>query len=52
MPVKPFKLVDRKPLKTRFNKDKIFSVAQNDFPKLPSTIKPPTIDKLKLMQES
>ncbi|MDR2641249.1 MAG: hypothetical protein LBC74_00480 [Planctomycetaceae bacterium] len=50
MPVKPFKLVDRKPLNTRFNNGKIFSVAQNNFPKLPSKIKPPTIDELKLMQ--
>jgi hypothetical protein len=51
MPVKPFKLVKREPLKTRFNNAKIFSVAQNDFPKLPSKIKPPTIDELKTMQE-
>jgi hypothetical protein len=49
-PTKPYKLVDRKPLKTKFNKTKIFSVAQNNFPKLPAVIKPPTIDKLKLMQ--
>ncbi|MDR2641707.1 MAG: hypothetical protein LBC74_02815, partial [Planctomycetaceae bacterium] len=49
-PTKPYKLVDRKPLKTKFNKDKLFSVAQNDFPKLPSKIKPPTIEELKLMQ--
>jgi hypothetical protein len=49
-PIKPYKLVDRKPLKTKFNKQKIFSVAQNNFPKLPSKIKPPTIDELKLMQ--
>jgi hypothetical protein len=49
-PIKPYKLVDRKPLKTRFNKDKLFSVAQNNFPKLPSKIKPPTIDELKTMQ--
>jgi hypothetical protein len=48
--IKPFKLVDRKPLKTRFNKNKIFSVAYKDFPNLPSKIKPPTIDELKLMQ--
>jgi hypothetical protein len=48
--IKPYKLIDRKPLKTKFNKQKIFSVAQNDFPKLPSPIKPPTIDELKLMQ--
>jgi hypothetical protein len=49
-PIKPYKLVDRKPLKTKFNKQKIFSVAQKDFPNLPSKIKPPTIDELKLMQ--
>jgi hypothetical protein len=49
-PIKPYKLVDRKPIQTKFNKAKIFSVAQNDFPKLPSPIKPPTIDELKLMQ--
>ncbi|MDR1483308.1 MAG: hypothetical protein LBT09_00640 [Planctomycetaceae bacterium] len=49
-PIKPYKLVDRKPLKTRFNKQKIFSVAQNNFPKLPSKIKPPTIEELKKMQ--
>ncbi|MDR2642327.1 MAG: hypothetical protein LBC74_05995, partial [Planctomycetaceae bacterium] len=48
--IKPFKLVDRKPAKTNFNKAKTFSVAQNDFPNLPSKIKPPTIDELKLMQ--
>ncbi|MDR2641663.1 MAG: hypothetical protein LBC74_02595 [Planctomycetaceae bacterium] len=35
MPEKLFKLVDRKPLKTRFNKAKEFSVAQNDFPNCP-----------------
>ncbi|MDR2172460.1 MAG: hypothetical protein LBP59_20145, partial [Planctomycetaceae bacterium] len=49
-PIKPYKLVDRKPLKTRFNKDKLFSVAQNNFPNLPSKIKPPTLDELKAMQ--
>ncbi|MDR2345002.1 MAG: hypothetical protein LBE18_02960, partial [Planctomycetaceae bacterium] len=49
-PIKPYKLVDHKPIKTRFNKTKTFSVAQNDFPKLPSPIKPPTIDELKSMQ--
>jgi hypothetical protein len=49
-PTKPYKLVDRKPLKTKFNKQKIFSVAQNNFPKLPSPIKPPTIDDLYKMQ--
>ncbi|MDR1484610.1 MAG: hypothetical protein LBT09_07275 [Planctomycetaceae bacterium] len=49
-PIKPYKLVDRKPLKTKFNKAKLFSVAQNNFPNLPSKIKPPTIDDLKLMQ--
>ncbi|MDR2170729.1 MAG: hypothetical protein LBP59_11355, partial [Planctomycetaceae bacterium] len=49
-PIKPYKLVDRKPLKTRFNKDKIISVAQNNFPNLPSKIKPPTLDELKLLQ--
>jgi hypothetical protein len=48
--VKPFKLVDRKPAKTKFNKGKIFSVAQNNFPNLPSKIKPPTIEELKKMQ--
>ncbi|MDR2644167.1 MAG: hypothetical protein LBC74_15400 [Planctomycetaceae bacterium] len=48
-PIKPFKLLDRKPLKTKFNKDKIFSVAQNDFPKLPSKIKPPTTEELRAM---
>jgi hypothetical protein len=48
-PIKPYKLVDRKPLKTRFNKQKIFSVAQNDFPKLPSKIKPPTAEELRTM---
>ncbi|MDR1479075.1 MAG: hypothetical protein LBJ00_09045 [Planctomycetaceae bacterium] len=47
--IKPYKLVDRKPLKTRFNKDKIFSVAQNNFPKLPSKIKPPTAEELRTM---
>ncbi|MDR2171266.1 MAG: hypothetical protein LBP59_14070, partial [Planctomycetaceae bacterium] len=49
-PIKPYKLVDRKPLKTRFNKDKLFFVAQNNFPNLPSKIKPPTLDELKLLQ--
>jgi hypothetical protein len=48
--IKPFKLVDRKPAKTKFNKGKIFSVAQNDFHKLPSKIKPKTIEDLKAMQ--
>ncbi|MDR2172453.1 MAG: hypothetical protein LBP59_20110, partial [Planctomycetaceae bacterium] len=46
-PIKPYKLVDRKPLKTRFNKDKSFFVAQNKFPKLPSKIKPPTAEELR-----
>ncbi|MDR2439969.1 MAG: hypothetical protein LBE12_11440, partial [Planctomycetaceae bacterium] len=46
-PIKPYKLVDRKPLKTRFNKSEIFSVAQNNFPKLPSLIKPPTAETLR-----
>jgi frataxin-like iron-binding protein CyaY len=49
-PIQPYQLVDRKPLKTKFNKDKIFSVAQNNFPELPTKIKPPTLDELKLMQ--
>jgi hypothetical protein len=48
--INPFKLVDRKPLKTKFNKNKLFSVAQNNFPQLPTKIKPPTIEELKLMQ--
>jgi hypothetical protein len=48
-PTKPYKLVDRKPLKTKFNKDKLFSVAQNDFPKLPSKIKPPTAEELRIL---
>jgi hypothetical protein len=48
--IKPYKLVDRKPAKTKFNKGKIFSVAQNDFSKLPSPIKPPTMEELKAMQ--
>jgi hypothetical protein len=47
---KPLNLVDRKFVKTKFNKDKIFSVAQNEFPQFPSKIKPPTIDELKQMQ--
>jgi hypothetical protein len=48
--INPFKLVDRKPLKTKFNKNKLFSVAQKNFSNLPSKIKPPTIEELKLMQ--
>ncbi|MDR1054226.1 MAG: hypothetical protein LBL39_08620 [Planctomycetaceae bacterium] len=48
--IEPFKLVDRKPVKTKFNEGKIFSVVQNDFPKLPSKIKSPTIEELKAMQ--
>jgi ligand-binding sensor domain-containing protein len=48
--IKPYQLVDRKPAKTKFNKAKIFSVAQNDFPKMPLEIKPPTIEELKAMQ--
>jgi hypothetical protein len=48
-PVNPYKLLDRKP-KSQRNKPKIFSVAQNNFPKLPSKIKPPTIEELNLMQ--
>jgi hypothetical protein len=47
--INPFKLVDRKPLKTKFNKDKIFSVAQNNFPNLPAKIKPPTAEELRTM---
>jgi hypothetical protein len=48
---KPDKSIDQKSLKINLNKDrKIFSVAQNDFPKLPSPIKPPTIEELKSMQ--
>ncbi|MDR0703743.1 MAG: hypothetical protein LBF88_02025 [Planctomycetaceae bacterium] len=46
-PTKPFKLIDRKPLKTRFNKDKSFSVAQNNFANLPSKMKPPTEEELR-----
>ncbi|MDR1479080.1 MAG: hypothetical protein LBJ00_09070, partial [Planctomycetaceae bacterium] len=48
--INPFKLVDHKPLKTRFNKGKIFSVAQNNFPNLPARIKPPTLEELGKMQ--
>ncbi|MDR2344510.1 MAG: hypothetical protein LBE18_00435, partial [Planctomycetaceae bacterium] len=48
--IKPINLIDRKPAETNFNKDKIFSVAQNDFPIFPSKIKPLTIEDLKLMQ--
>jgi hypothetical protein len=48
-PTKPYKLVDRKPLKTKFNKTKIFSVAQNDFPNLPSKNKLPTTEELRAM---
>ncbi|MDR2345474.1 MAG: hypothetical protein LBE18_05355, partial [Planctomycetaceae bacterium] len=45
------KPVTPKLIKTKFNKDKkTFSVAQNDFPKLPSPIKPLAIDELKSMQ--
>jgi hypothetical protein len=47
--IKPYKLVDRKPAKTKFNKEKIFSVAQNDFPKLPTKIKQPTAEELRTM---
>jgi hypothetical protein len=47
---KSLNLIDRKSAETKFNKDKIFSVAQNDFPQFPSKIKPPTIDELKQMQ--
>ncbi|MDR2170924.1 MAG: hypothetical protein LBP59_12345, partial [Planctomycetaceae bacterium] len=49
-PIKPYKLVDRQPAATKFNKDKIISVAQNNFPNLPSKIKPPTLEELKEMQ--
>jgi hypothetical protein len=48
--IKPFRLVDRKPAKTRFNIAPIFSVTKKDFAKLPLPIKPPTIDELKAMQ--
>jgi hypothetical protein len=47
--MKPFKLIDRKPAKTKFNKGKIFSVAQNNFPQLPSRIKLPTAEELRAM---
>ncbi|MDR0391873.1 MAG: hypothetical protein LBH59_08200 [Planctomycetaceae bacterium] len=46
-PIEPLKLIDHKPLKTAFDKDKIFSVAQNEFSKLPSKIKPPTAKELR-----
>ncbi|MDR1485472.1 MAG: hypothetical protein LBT09_11695 [Planctomycetaceae bacterium] len=45
-PIKPYKLVDRKP-KYQRDKPKIFSVAQNNFPNLPSKIKPPTAEELR-----
>jgi hypothetical protein len=48
--IKSFKLVDRKPLKTRFNKNKIFSVAQNNFSQLPSSAAPPTTDEILTMR--
>jgi hypothetical protein len=47
--IKPYKLVDRKPEKTRFKQAKEFFVTKNDFPKLPSPIKPQTADALKTM---
>jgi hypothetical protein len=50
-PTKPYKLVDRKPLKTKFNKQKIFSVAQNEFHNLPSKAKPHTAGELKAIYE-
>ncbi|MDR2643021.1 MAG: hypothetical protein LBC74_09525 [Planctomycetaceae bacterium] len=34
-------------MRTRFNNDKIFSVAQNDFAKLPSPISKPTSVELR-----
>jgi hypothetical protein len=40
--------LNKKDISKQGKKDK--SVAKNDFPKLPSVIKPPTIDELKLMQ--
>ncbi|MDR2643658.1 MAG: hypothetical protein LBC74_12785 [Planctomycetaceae bacterium] len=47
--IKPFRLVDRKLEKTRFNIAPIFSVTQKDFAKLPSPIKPPTAEDLRAM---
>ncbi|MDR2344739.1 MAG: hypothetical protein LBE18_01610 [Planctomycetaceae bacterium] len=46
------KPVTPKPIKTKFNQDKkTFSVAQNDFPKLPSPIDPPTLEDIVVMRQ-
>jgi hypothetical protein len=50
-PINPYKLVDRQPAATKFNKDKIISVAQNNFPNLPSPIDPPTFEDIVLMRK-
>jgi hypothetical protein len=47
--IKPFRLVDRKLEKTRFNIAPTFSVTKKDFPKLPSPIKPLTAEELRAM---
>ncbi|MDR2652958.1 MAG: hypothetical protein LBC68_11735, partial [Prevotellaceae bacterium] len=47
--IKPFRLVDRKLEKTRFNIAPIFSVTKKDFAKLPSPIRLPTAEELRAM---
>jgi hypothetical protein len=44
--IKPFRLVDRKLEKTRFNVAPIFSVTKKDFAKLPSPIDPPILEDI------
>jgi streptogramin lyase len=49
--INPFKLTDRKPVhKSAQNIRPIFSVAQNNFAKLPSITKPLTLNKLRTLQ--
>jgi hypothetical protein len=51
-PIKPYKLVDRKPARKFGNINKpTFSVAQNDFKDLPSPIAPPTTEDILAMRK-